>query len=153
MTESVDLSGQISWPRLITEGRSLSVTKAPATRVVPELSNEADILIVGFSEERRGYQQFRHQQVYAASSPLTKVLLGRGFRRAYFTDGAQRIRGFDQIVNELHGRVELGRGELVVHVSSYERLAEEDRELAADVEDCTNIELVRSLRQSRAFEA
>ncbi|XVV02797.1 hypothetical protein ACQPW3_36445 [Actinosynnema sp. CA-248983] len=137
--------GQVTWLAITTEGRLLPVTIAsiPVSRKAPELAHEADILIVGFFEERRDFPQFRHQQVYAASSPLTARLVGRRFRRAYYTDRAQSIRGFNRIEDVLHLAIANGLGEAVVHVSSYERLAEHN----------SDAELLRSLRQARAFEA
>ncbi|ONI83464.1 hypothetical protein ALI22I_33725 [Saccharothrix sp. ALI-22-I] len=146
MTESLHFRpGQTVWPSTTTEGRPLSVTNAsaPVTRKAPELAHEADILIVGFREERLDFQQFRHQQVYAAASPLTRQLIGRRFRRAYYTDGAMRIQGFDRLLEVLHDGIAKGAGEMVVHVTAYERLAEHDGDA----------ELLRSLRQARAFEA
>ncbi|WP_367135862.1 hypothetical protein [Saccharothrix sp. HUAS TT1] len=94
--------------------------------IAPQLAPETDILIVGFTEERRAYPQFRHWQVYAASAPLTMMLSGRRFRRAYFTDGAQRMKGFDRLADTLHDRVAKGEADMIVHVSAYERLTAAD---------------------------
>lgn len=146
----IDSEPEFETHPIITEGRSFSVSNASRVRKVPVLAHEADILIVGFPEERRSYPQFRHQQVFAASSPLMARLMGRRFRRAYFTDGAQRIRGFDRLLEMLHNGIAKGTGEMAVHVTAYERLAEADKGFA---EEAPNIELVRGLRQARAFEA
>ncbi|MCG8926613.1 hypothetical protein [Lentzea sp. CC55] len=124
----------------------------PITRKAPELAHEGDLLIVAFPEERRHYPQFRHQQVMAASTPLLFRLRGMRFRRAYFTSNAQNLRGFDRVEDMLHELVARGLGEMVVHVDAYGRLADADKALEAEAEDRYR-DLLRALRQGRAFEA
>lgn len=70
------------------------------------MSNELDILIVGFHEERFSKDirtSFRHWQVYAMSAP--HALHGRRFRRAYLTPGAINHDNFPTVLALLDSRV------------------------------------------------
>lgn len=66
------------------------------------MSNELDILLVGFNEER--FQKdirlaFRHWQVYSAAAP--HAVYGRRVRRVYYTSGALSHPNGEALLNYL----------------------------------------------------
>src|SRR4051812_16363896 len=69
------------------------------------MSNELDILIVGFHEERFSKAirtSFRHWQVYSAATP--HAVYGRRFRRVYVTGGAFMHHNWATIYDHLKAR-------------------------------------------------
>lgn len=78
------------------------------------MSNELDILIVGYNQERFSTeirQAFRHWQVYSVSSP--HALHGRRFRRAYVTQGAVDHPGWPRLNSMLVAASEIVGGEVI----------------------------------------
>lgn len=81
------------------------------------MSNELDILVVGYNDERfttEIRQAFRHWQVYSCGAP--HALYGRRFRRAYFTDGVllhQHGRGILTFLRGVNG------ADAVAHLDYY----------------------------------
>lgn len=108
------------------------------------MSNELDILIVGFNQERFTPEirtAFRHWQVYSVAAP--HALLGRRFRRAYYTDSATRQIGWERIYEVL--RAAEARGS--------EFLPFRDWQPDFDVQSFKDAMLLRDLRRSRHSES
>ena len=103
------------------------------------MSNELDILIVGYNDERFSTeirQAFRHWQVYSAAAP--HALHGRQFRRAYFTDGVLGHQYGPDILTVLRGR---GGDDAVLPFSDYRP--------EYDVQSFEDHRALRALRRSR----
>ena len=101
------------------------------------MSNELDILLVGFSEER--FQKdirlaFRHWQVYSAAAP--HALYGRKMRRAYYTTGALTHPNGEALLNYLRG--------IGVEIIGFSEFRPE-----FDVQTLEDARTLRDLRRSR----
>jgi hypothetical protein len=105
------------------------------------MSNELDILIVGYGNERFSTdirRAFRHWQVYSCASP--HALYGRRFRRAYFTEGAMQHPAWNRVHATLNAAAIKLRGEVL----PFETFAPE-----YDVQTFEDAMALRDLRRSR----
>lgn len=105
------------------------------------MSSEADVLIVGYPEERFAEEirtAFRHWQVYSVANPF--ALENRPFRRAYVTAGAFNHRNWPHVDRVLASAARLYGCE-VMAFSDYEPPGDESPD--------DDPELVRTIRRGR----
>lgn len=106
------------------------------------MSPETDILIVGDSAERFQVEirrAFRHWQVYTCEVP--GALIGRKFRRAYYTDAAGLHRHFPGVLEILKKNNE--------YVASVLPFATYEEPTSIDPQDFEDAVLASELRRAR----